>query len=153
MSEGVAFSKAETCMIMEPRHSNAAGNVHGGELMKIMDTIAGITAFKHAKGNVVTARVDEIVFHKPVHVGDIITCNGQLTYVGNTSMQVMVTLMVHDLETDFDAAVAMTAFFTMVHLVDDKPTKVPPLIPTNEEEEDLYLLGERKYKEIKNRYM
>lgn len=153
MDENVSFSHAETCMIMEPRHTNAAGNVHGGELMKIMDDIAGITAFKHAKGNVVTARVDELVFHRPVHVGDIITCSGQLTYVGTSSMQVMVTLMVNDLHDDFAPEVALTAFFTMVHLVNDKPAKVEPLVPSNEEEEDLYRLGERKYKEIKNRFM
>lgn len=153
MKDGVSFARAETCLIMEPRHSNAAGNVHGGELMKIMDTIAGITAFKHARGNVVTARVDELVFHQPVHVGDIITCNGQLTYVGTTSMQIMVTLLVHDVQNHFEPEVALTAFFTMVHLEGDKPAKVDPLIPSNEEEEDLYLLGERKYKEIKNRFM
>lgn len=153
MKDDVTFARAETCLIMEPRHSNAAGNVHGGELMKVMDTIAGITAFKHARGNVVTARVDELVFHKPVHVGDIITCNGQLTYVGRSSMQIMVTLLVHDLQNAFEPEVALTAFFTMVHLKDDKPAAVDPLVPTSEEEADLFSLGERKYKEIKNRYM
>lgn len=153
MDDNVSFSRAETCMIMEPRHSNAAGNVHGGELMKIMDSIAGITAFKHAKGTVVTARVDELVFHRPVHVGDIITCIGQLTYVGVTSMQIMVKVMVNDPQDDFYPEVALTAFFTMVHLVDDKPARVEPLFPLNDEEEDLYLLGERKYLEIKNRFI
>ncbi|NTW71174.1 MAG: acyl-CoA thioesterase [Eubacteriaceae bacterium] len=138
-------------MIMEPRHSNPAGNVHGGELLKIMDNIAGIVAHKHARGNVVTARIDEIVFHCPINIGDIITCTGQLTYVGTSSMQVMVT--VHTLKNYTDTLVALTAFFTMVHMKEGKPAKVPRLTVTTEEERDLYLLGERKYKEIKKKYM
>ncbi|MBF7096478.1 acyl-CoA thioesterase [Alkalibacter mobilis] len=153
MNDGVTFAKAETCLIMEPMHSNSAGNVHGGELMKIMDNVAGITAFKHAKGNVVTARVDEIVFHKPVHIGDILTCTGQLTYVGKTSMQIMVTTVVHDIKNSFESDVVLTAFFTMVHLVDDKPSPVPQLTPVTEEDKDLYLLGERKYREIRDKYL
>ena len=33
----ISFSRAETSLIMDPVHSNSQGNVHGGELMKIMD--------------------------------------------------------------------------------------------------------------------
>ena len=40
------FSRAETCQIMEPVHSNSQGNVHGGELMKIMDTTAGFKCYR-----------------------------------------------------------------------------------------------------------
>ncbi|MDF2820488.1 MAG: acyl-CoA hydrolase [Clostridiales bacterium] len=152
MGKNIAFSRAETCQIMEPMHSNSYGNVHGGNLMKMMDDIAGLVAVKHAKGTVVTARVDEIVFHKPIHIGDIVTCKGQLAYVGTSSMQIMVSISVHEIEDYSKLETAMTAFFTMVHLVDDKPTKVPELVVTTKEEEELYKLGEAKYKEIKARY-
>ena len=151
-NSNISFSRAETCMIMEPMHSNVLGNVHGGELMKIMDNVAGIVAFKHAKGPAVTARVDEIVFHNPIHIGDIVTCVGQLTYVGTSSMQVMVKIMVHELDNYSQPETALTAFFTMVHLVDNKPAKVPKLVVTTKEEEELYKLGEQKYKEIKSKY-
>ena len=151
-SNNISFAKAETCMIMEPRHSNAMGNVHGGELMKIMDNIAGIAAFKHAKGAVVTARVDEIVFLKPIHIGNIVTCVAQLAYVGNSSMQIVVKIYVNDINNYSKPDVALTAFFTMVHLVDGKPAEVPKLVVTTKEEEELYKLGEKKYKEIKERY-
>jgi acyl-CoA hydrolase len=137
---------------MEPMHSNPYGNVHGGALMKIMDNTAGIAAAKHAKGTVVTARVDEIVFHKPIHVGDIVTCIGQLAYVGTSSMQIMVSIVVHELSNYSEPETALTAFFTMVHLVDDKPAKVPELVVTTKEEEEIYKLGEKKYKEIKLKY-
>jgi acyl-CoA hydrolase len=152
MSKHISFSKAETCMIMEPYHSNVMGNVHGGELMKIMDNIAGITAFKHAKGDAVTARVDEIVFMKPVNIGDIVTCVGQLTYVGRSSMQIMVSIYVNDLNSEIQPEASLTAFFTMVHLVDGKAAEVPRLIPKTPEEEAFYKLGEKKYYEIKAKY-
>ena len=143
------FSKAETCQIMEPVHSNSQGNVHGGELMKIMDTTAGLAALKHAKGAVVTARVDELEFHHSIHIGDIVTCVAQLCYVGTSSMQVMVSVYVHELK-DYDSpSTALTAFFTMVHLVDGKPTAVPKLTPLNPDEEAIYRLGQQKYLEIK----
>lgn len=152
MDNSISFSKAETCMIMEPMHSNSYGNVHGGELMKIMDIVAGLAALKHAKGDVVTARVDEIVFHKPIQIGDIVTCTAQLAYVGTSSMQIMVKIVVHELSNYSKPETALTAFFTMVHLVDNKPAKVPELVITTKEEEELYKLGEIKYKEIKAKY-
>lgn len=152
MINNISFSRAETCLIMEPSHSNPHGNVHGGELMKIMDNTAGIAAAKHAKGDVVTARVDEIVFHKAIHIGDIVTCVAQLCYVGKTSMQVMVCIGVHELDNYSEPDTALTAFFTMVHMVDNKPAKVPELVVTTKEEEELYKLGEKKYFEIKAKY-
>lgn len=151
--DNIAFSRAETSLIMDPIHSNSQGSVHGGEMMKIMDNIAGIVAFKHAKGTVVTARVDEIVFHKPVNIGNVVTCIGQLTYVGSSSMQIMVNLVIHDVENYSQPETALTAFFTMVHLVDGKPAKVPELVVTNKEEEELYRLGEKKHNEIKAKYL
>jgi acyl-CoA hydrolase len=137
---------------MEPYHSNIMGNVHGGELMKIMDNVAGITAFKHAKGDAVTARVDEIVFLKPVHIGDILTCVGQLTYVGTSSMQIMVSIYVNDFNSEIMPEPSLKAFFTMVHLVNDKPAPVPRLVVHSPEEKALYELGEKKYLEIKAKY-
>lgn len=149
----ISFSRAETSLIMSPIHSNVSGNVHGGELMKMMDSIAGMVAFKHAKGTVVTARVDEIIFHKPVHIGNLVTCIGQLAYVGTSSMEIMVNVVVHDVRNYSQPETALTAFFTMVHLVDGKPTKVPELVVTNGDEEELYRLGEKKHNEIKTKYL
>ena len=149
----ISFARAETSMIMDPVHSNALGNVHGGELIKIMDNVAGIVAAKHCKGAAVTARVDEIVFHRPIHIGNIVTCIGQLAYVGKSSMQIIVSIVVHEMENYSEPETALTAFFTMVHLVDNKPARVPELIVTTKEEEELYKLGEKKHKEIKEKYI
>jgi uncharacterized protein (TIGR00369 family) len=152
MERESSFSQAETCLIMEPRLSNIHGTAHGGELMKIMDSTAGIAAAKHAKGAVVTARVDELVFHKPIRIGDIVTCIAQLCYVGRTSMQIMVRIVVHELENYQEPETALTAFFTMVHMVDGVPSPVPAIVPETEAERELYRLGEEKYREIRAKY-
>lgn len=151
MKNNINFAQAETCLIMEPQHSNIFGNVHGGEMMKMMDNTAGIAAAKQAKGMVVTARVDEIEFHQPVKIGDIVTVHAQVCYVGKSSIQVMVKVFVHDILDDKESDVALTAFFTMVHLVDGKPLMVQPLLITNQEEKELYELGEKKYLEIQKK--
>ncbi len=151
MKNNINFAQAETCLIMEPQHSNIFGNVHGGEMMKMMDNTAGIAAAKQAKGMVVTARVDEIEFHQPVKIGDIVTVHAQVCYVGKSSIQVMVKVFVHDILDDKESDVALTAFFTMVHLVDGKPSMVQPLLITNQEEKELYELGEKKYLEIQKK--
>ena len=67
----ITFAKVETNLIMDPVYSNVFGNAHGGELVKIMDNIAGMVGVKHTRGAVVTARIDEIVYHKPVHIGEL----------------------------------------------------------------------------------
>lgn len=143
-----SFARSESTLIMEPHQSNSQGVIHGGELIKIMDTGAGIVGRKHSKGLVVTARVDEIVFHKPVSIGNTVTCIGQLVYVGKSSMMIMVNLVVHDLN-DFDKpTTVVSGIFTMVHIVDGKSTEVPRLMISTKEEKEIYKLGEIQLKKI-----
>lgn len=149
-NNNITFARVETNLIMDPFYSNVFGNAHGGELVKIMDNIAGMTSFKHAKGAVVTARIDEIVYHKPVPIGNIITCTGQLAYVGTSSLLVMVNIVTQSI-TNSEPELAVTGVFTMVHLKDKKPSKAPTLTIITKEDEELYKLGEEKYNEIKSK--
>ena len=48
--------------VMMPSQTNPSGNVHGGELMKMMDSTAYAAARKYCHANVVTVRVDELEF-------------------------------------------------------------------------------------------
>ena len=126
-------------MIMQPFQANLAGNVHGGEVMKLMDNVAGSAAVQFAKSNVVTARVDELQFIKPINIGAFVTCTGKVVYTGNTSIEVLVIVDVENLITHDEKTRALTAYFTMVALNEDKkPTKVPEIIPETEEEIKLF---------------
>jgi len=125
--------------IMEPRHANLFGNVHGGEIMRLMDTAAGCTAVKYAKCNCVTARVDEMQFLKPLRIGAFVTCIGTVVYTGNTSIEIRVTVDAEDIRDSKSKGRAFEAYFTYVAL-DEKgrPTPVPPFEPKTEREKELY---------------
>lgn len=143
------FYDSETVLaqIVLPYQSNAAGNIHGGEIMKIMDSAAGASAMKYAHTNVVTARVDELCFKKPIHIGELVTCNAHVVYVGNSSMETFVTVESENPMTG-ERLIALTAFFTMVSLDENgKPSKVPPLEISDEPYiRSLYEAGEKRHK-------
>ena len=151
MEQQINFAQAQTCLLMEPQHSNILGHVHGGELMKMMDNTAGIASAKQAKGMVVTARVDEIEFHEAVKIGDVVTVQAQVCYVGKSSIQVFVRVFVDNIQDNIPSIMALSAFFTMVHLVDGKPSKVEPLNVTNPLEQELFDMGYKKYIEIQQK--
>lgn len=145
-SKTVEQSRVCIGSLMQPDQSNIAGNVHGGEIMKLMDNTAGIVARKHARSNVVTARVDKLEFHLPIHIGNLVTFQGQLSFVGSKSMEVLVTVLVEDLAKEEPPKLALTAYFTMVALDKaGKPTAVPSLEITNDEEQKLYEEGKQRY--------
>src|SRR5437016_2513057 len=72
---------------MELVHASVLGNVHGGSVMKLIDTAAGLAAAKHTGGSVVTVAMDEMSFLEPVHVGDLVTVRAMVNDVGRTSME------------------------------------------------------------------
>lgn len=131
--------------VMLPSQANVAGNVHGGEIMKFMDSTAGAVAVRYSRGNVVTARVDELQFLSPIFVGAMVSCTGRVAYVGNTSMEVIVTVEVEDLESGQPAQRALSAYFTMVALDRmGKPRKVQELTIETDEEKKLFEEGKKR---------
>lgn len=148
----VSNSRVMIGNIMQPEHANPSGNVHGGEIMKLMDHAAGIVALRPSRSNVVTARVDNLEFHLPIHIGNLVTCEAYLTFVGISSMETKVTVLVEDLFKEEEPKVALTALFTMVAInKDEKPTAVPPLILETDEERAAFAEGKKRYQEYKNR--
>lgn len=129
---------------MNPQDANPAGNVHGGVIMKLIDTAAGVVAKRHAGSNVVTASIDSLDFHHPVYVGDVVFFKASINYVGNTSMEVGVRV---EAENPITGEVRHTAsaYLTFVALDENgKPRKVPPIIVETEEEKRRYKDAERR---------
>ena len=136
--------------LMLPSQANVAGNVHGGEIMKLMDTAAGAVARKYARCNVVTARVDELQFHLPIFVGALVTLTATIAYVGRSSMEVIVYVEVEDLELDTAPKRALSAYFTMVALdKGGRPHTLPQLVIDTEEEKLLYEEVKRRREALK----
>ena len=149
--KSIKHSRTVISQVMMPNHANSAGNVHGGEVVKIMDNTAYVVARKHAHHNIVTARIDELQFHLPIYVGNLITCQGKLVFVGKSSMEIYVKVEVEDLDNEDSPETALTAYFTMVALnKNDKPVQVPGLKLKNKEEKEAYKEGKKRYENYKN---
>ena len=137
--------------VMMPSQANVAGNIHGGEIIKLMDSTAYATARRYARANVVTARVDELQFHLPIFIGDLVICTGQVVFAGRSSIEVTVVVEVEDLEHD-GRNCALSAFFTLVALdKKGRPSLVPELILETPEEEMSFAEGKRRYEQYKER--
>ena len=120
--------------VMMPSQANPNGNVHGGEIMKLMDSAAYAAARRYARSNVVTARVDELEFHLPIRIGDLVVVTADIVYVGHSSMEVAVNVIVEDLDDGGDPQLGLSAYFTMVALDRNaRPKSVPPLTLDTEE--------------------
>ena len=133
----ISESKSVLSQVMLPSHANPRGTVHGGEIMKLMDTCGGVAAKRHSRRSIVTVRVDELVFYEPIHVGELVTCEAQLVFTGRTSMEVEVTIKVEDLNKDQPARSALSAYFTYVALDEfGKPCSVPELLTETEAEKE-----------------
>ena len=74
--------------LMGPNDANAAGNVHGGVILRLVDEAGALAAIRHSRCNVVTVRLDSMTFIEPVYVGDYVTFKAMLNWVGHTSMEV-----------------------------------------------------------------
>ena len=119
---------------MNPQDANPAGNVHGGVIMKLIDTAAGAVAIRHARSNAVTASIDRLDFFHPVFVGDFVTLRASLNFVGRTSMEVGVRVESENLLTG-ERRHTSTAYLTYVALDGQgQPLSLPPMILETDEE-------------------
>ena len=145
-SKSIQDSLSEISAVMQPNQANPAGNVHGGEIMKMMDNAAGVVAQRHARSNVVTLKVNELLFHHPIFVGNLVTCHAYLTFLGNSSMEVAVIVYVDDLFDDHLPKCALTGYFTMVALdKNGKPLRVPLLQLNSDDERRRFEEGRQRY--------
>ena len=142
----ISDSVSDVSTVMLPSQANPSGNVHGGEIMKLMDTAASVTAMRHCRLNVVTVRVDELIFHEPIYVGNLVTVSSKLTFVGRTSMEIMVEVTVEDVKSGHQPHIAQTAYFTFVALDENHiPVQVPGIIPLSADEIKLFEEGRKRY--------
>jgi acyl-CoA hydrolase len=120
--------------VMELSQVNVMGNVHGGEVMKLIDSAAGIAAGRHAGGPTVTVSLDQMSFLNPVHVGSILQVSACVNDVGRTSMEVGVRVESEDLVTGTRTHTS-SAYLVFVALDEHgRPRPVAPIVPETDTE-------------------
>jgi uncharacterized protein (TIGR00369 family) len=140
----VCETRIEMAQVMFPVDANQSGNVHGGTIMKLIDTAAGIVALRHCRTNVVTAAMDRLDFHQPVFIGELVVLRASINYVGRTSMEVGVRVEAENLITG-EVRHTNSAYLTMVALDESrKPTAVPVIMPETEDEKRRFLEGKMR---------
>ncbi len=114
-------------MLMTPDMANFSGNVHGGNLLKLLDQVAYTCAARYSGHYAVTLSVDQVKFKQPIRIGELVTFFSSVNYVGRTSMEVGVKVVAEDVHSH-QKRHTNSCYFTMVAVdKEGKPTTVPPL--------------------------
>ena len=92
------MSKQEKSLFMTflttPDMANFSGHVHGGTILKLLDQVAYACAARYCKNHVVTASLDQVIFKEPIKVGELVTFRANVNYVGRTSMEIEMKVMI-----------------------------------------------------------
>ncbi|KAF0811946.1 putative acyl-CoA thioester hydrolase [Andreprevotia sp. IGB-42] len=116
-------------VLMMPEMTNFSGNVHGGQLLKLLDEVAYACASRYAGTYVVTLSVDQVLFKQPIHVGELVTFLASVNYTGRTSMEIGIRVCAENIRTR-EQRHTNSCYFTMVAMGEDgKPAVIPPLQP------------------------
>lgn len=127
-------SQVEMTELVLPNDTNLLGNLLGGRLMHWVDICGAMAAQRHCNRLTVTAAIDSVDFNHPVHLGQMIILKAKVTWVGKTSMEVIVEVFSEDFTTG-EVKFTNKAYLTFVAVNEScRPTPVPALIPETEEE-------------------
>ncbi len=144
VAKPVSDSRIRLSLPMNPDMANALGDVHGGMIMKLVDEAGGFAAMKHARNVTVTVAMDSMTFLSPVHVGDLLTLNASVNWVGRSSIEVGVRV---EAENVLTGHITHTNSAYLVYVALDQyghPTAAPPLLLESPEEQRRWEQGEAR---------
>ncbi len=139
----VSDSKTTQIQILMPEHINGYNRLFGGKLVEWIDVVAAVTARRHSGRNVTTACIDNLQFQSGAYVNSTIVIEGQLTWVGRTSMEVRVDTYVEELA---GRKIHINRAYLIMVALDEKenPAQVPALICESEEEKAEFEAGAKR---------
>jgi acyl-CoA hydrolase len=129
----VSASQVEMTEIVNPEDTNPIGTIFGGRVMALMDKAAAVASMRHCRSVTVTASVDRVDFHNPIHLGDIVILLASVNQTFRTSMEVGVKVLSEEPKTGVRLHTC-TAYLTFVALDDEgHPAPVPPILPETDD--------------------
>ncbi len=117
-------SECTTKAIAMPSDTNPDGDMFGGWILSQMDLAAYVHARRLAKHKVVTVAIDNIVFHRPVFVGDCLECYARVEKTGRSSITVKVEAYVERRDSQAKDKVTEGSFVFVSIGSDRKPTPI-----------------------------
>lgn len=125
-----SYSRIELATVTSRAQANLLGNIHGGEVVKLADSAAGVVAQRHSGGPAVTAALDEMAFLEPVRVGDIVRTFAQVNWAGRSSMEIGVRIETQPWDAATETLHVGSAYFVFVAIDGaGRARPVPPLRP------------------------
>ena len=121
-------------ILMTPDKANFSGNVHGGQLLKLLDEVAYACAAKYSGGYVVTLSVDQVIFRHPIPIGTMVTFLASVNYTGRTSMEIGVKVIAEDIQKG-SVIHTNSCFFTMVAVDEHGKSKPIAMLEPQDETE------------------
>ncbi len=128
-------SRCEQVHILMPQHINGNQRLFGGRLMEWIDVVAAVVARRHCGTDVTTVYVDNLHFRSAAFINDTIVLKGEITYVGNSSMEVRVRTYIEYL--DGRREKVNQAYLVMVSIDEEQRPKTVPRLRLETEEQKL----------------
>ena len=149
-ARSVSHSQQTLTQITSPLDANLLGNVFGGVVLAAVDRVAGVVSARHSGGTCVTASFDQVDFHTPIWIGELVTLKASLNYVGTTSMEIGVRVTAED-PRGGEPRHTNSSYVTMVAIDEGgKPRPVPKLVIENDEQYRRYLDASQRRKTRKH---
>ncbi len=113
-------------VVMMPRETNPEGFIFGGVILSLIDQAAYTEAMRQAPHRYVTVSFKEVLFSKPVYVGDVLSLYTETTRIGRSSLAIRVRVCAWR-RADADQVVDVTHGEVVLVAVDDDGKSIPVL--------------------------
>ena len=136
--------QTEMSVLVTPEMTNFHGNMHGGDILKLLDRVAYTCATRYCGQYTVTLSVDKVIFKQSIKIGELITFLASVNYTGRTSMEIGVKVIAEDIKNQH-VRHTNTCYFTMVAVDENgKAVPVPKLDPQESKEIQRFQLAEQR---------
>jgi acyl-CoA thioesterase YciA len=120
------MSEPSIRVVMMPKDTNAHGTIFGGVILSYIDQAAAVEAKHHGASFIVTVAMREVVFHQPVHVGDLVSFYTRLVRIGRTSITISVEVIAERGDPGGERVKVTEAEVTFVNLDEmRRPKEIP----------------------------
>jgi acyl-CoA hydrolase len=133
----IAETVVESVERIQPNQANNYENVHGGEMVRLMDELAAIAAMEVAGVTCVTAHISSVDFREPVPVGHVAELTSYVYDTGETSLDIYVSVDHRNPRTRSLSRATEACFVYVAVDENDLPQPVPDVVATEPEDDDL----------------
>ena len=92
-----SISQTQQYRVVFPKHLNSNGTFFGGEAMQWLDEVAFITATRYSRQRMITVKIENIRFIKPIMPNTIVEITGKIAKAGNVKLYIKIEVFAEDM--------------------------------------------------------